>query len=466
MYLFPFEKINPGERIVIYGAGLVGNSFWQQIKRTKYCRLIAFADRAYDKYIGMSIPVVAMEDIVGLNYDKIVVAIDQEDLAKIIVNQLKAKAKVSRDAIVLGCGRKYDENEVQRNSIRVPKANYAYQESGISIAFYMKRGMGDCIFARKFIESFITLSSQKCSIDLYVSPETETSISLIMWDMKAIKNVFIGHSLYVAVSRRYDISMEIGLFLQITSYNHKNLYAKDMRMAEIILELEKKITASNLDLQRTSDYYVFIRRCELKGYNCYTGYSYDGIVPIGDWHVNIPLKEEFETVYKDLSLPKKYITIDYAWNEKSVLLPKFWPFTYFQELACLLKKTYPDYSLVQIGVKEAREIDAADRRLIGADMELVKYILQGASLHIDYEGGLVHIATQLGTQCVVLMGPSPCRFYSYDNNINLRAEICNGCMYIDESYTQCYRRMEKPECMRSIKPNRVIEAIKKGWKQK
>lgn len=42
---FPFEKIVKGSRILIYGAGSVGESYIRQIDYTGYCKIIALADR-------------------------------------------------------------------------------------------------------------------------------------------------------------------------------------------------------------------------------------------------------------------------------------------------------------------------------------------------------------------------------------------------------------------------------------
>ena len=47
-YLFPYEKIPQGSRIIIYGAGDVGQEYLQQMQITGYCSVIAFIDKAYD----------------------------------------------------------------------------------------------------------------------------------------------------------------------------------------------------------------------------------------------------------------------------------------------------------------------------------------------------------------------------------------------------------------------------------
>ena len=68
-HLFPFEKVPCGSRLIIYGAGEVGQWYLQQIRETGYAEVIAVADRAWDKYPDIGIPLIAPQDIVGLDYD-------------------------------------------------------------------------------------------------------------------------------------------------------------------------------------------------------------------------------------------------------------------------------------------------------------------------------------------------------------------------------------------------------------
>jgi len=42
--LFPFDKVNKGERIIIYGTGRVGAQYAAQLRSIDFCEVIAFAD--------------------------------------------------------------------------------------------------------------------------------------------------------------------------------------------------------------------------------------------------------------------------------------------------------------------------------------------------------------------------------------------------------------------------------------
>jgi len=43
-YIFPFDKVNKGERIVIYGTGRIGMQYTAQLAALDYCEITAFAD--------------------------------------------------------------------------------------------------------------------------------------------------------------------------------------------------------------------------------------------------------------------------------------------------------------------------------------------------------------------------------------------------------------------------------------
>ena len=76
-YLFPFDEVNKGAKIVIYGGGDVGRQYLSQIISLDYCTCLFIADRDYEKYNKIAgIEVYAPEQIKSCNYDKIVIAAD------------------------------------------------------------------------------------------------------------------------------------------------------------------------------------------------------------------------------------------------------------------------------------------------------------------------------------------------------------------------------------------------------
>ena len=72
-YLFPFDRVNKGERIVIYGAGAVGRDYYRQLIETDYCKVIAIVDKTFDNKT-----VFPPDRIKEYTFDKIVIATANE----------------------------------------------------------------------------------------------------------------------------------------------------------------------------------------------------------------------------------------------------------------------------------------------------------------------------------------------------------------------------------------------------
>ncbi len=43
--------------------------------------------------------------------------------------------------------------------------------------------------------------------------------------------------------------------------------------------------------------------------------------------------------------------------------------------------------------------------------------------------------------------------------MNIVSDNCNSCYFLERNFTRCLRRLEQPECMASITPDRVMNAI-------
>lgn len=85
VYLFPYQSIDRESKIILYGAGKVGQSYYEQIKKNEYCDIVAWADsNAYKEKENIISPM----EIAGLAYSKIVIAIKNEESAEEIRNSL------------------------------------------------------------------------------------------------------------------------------------------------------------------------------------------------------------------------------------------------------------------------------------------------------------------------------------------------------------------------------------------
>ena len=85
-YLFPFELINKKERIILWGAGKVGTQYYNQVKCSGYCDIIAWVDQNWKSYKNEAVS--SPENIAKLKADHIVIAIKQSVHVEKVVEQL------------------------------------------------------------------------------------------------------------------------------------------------------------------------------------------------------------------------------------------------------------------------------------------------------------------------------------------------------------------------------------------
>lgn len=91
-YYFPYKEEINEKNIVLYGAGMVGRSYYMQIMTQKKCKIVAWIDKNYKKIRESGIKVDPIEQIVDLEYDYLIVAVESIDLYK----------KISEDLINIG----------------------------------------------------------------------------------------------------------------------------------------------------------------------------------------------------------------------------------------------------------------------------------------------------------------------------------------------------------------------------
>lgn len=99
-YYCPLEKINAGDRVIIYGAGLVGQSYYLQLKRLCYIKVSGWTDTYYQHYEKNNIDVKSTDILKSNSYDKILIAVLQETVANNIHNYLVEKFNIPEDKIV------------------------------------------------------------------------------------------------------------------------------------------------------------------------------------------------------------------------------------------------------------------------------------------------------------------------------------------------------------------------------
>ncbi|MCM1568360.1 MAG: glycosyltransferase [Roseburia sp.] len=98
-YVAPYELLPRGSRVIIYGAGKVGKNYYNELTSGRYAEVIAWVDRDYEAYVKAGYPVCSPEEIPGLQYDLICIAIEDGDTAAKIKEGICAKG-ISEERII------------------------------------------------------------------------------------------------------------------------------------------------------------------------------------------------------------------------------------------------------------------------------------------------------------------------------------------------------------------------------
>jgi len=111
-YLFPYDLVERSSRIVLYGAGKVGKSFYKQIAASSYCKIVMWADQncgILDSYGGeIELP----EQIGKADFDYIIIAVLDRGISYEIKEKL-LEIGISEKKIIWSEKYLYDKPSVQ-----------------------------------------------------------------------------------------------------------------------------------------------------------------------------------------------------------------------------------------------------------------------------------------------------------------------------------------------------------------
>lgn len=455
-FLFPFERVPKGARIIIYGAGVLGQEYLHQMMMTHYCEVVAMADRNYAAYQNIAVPVISPTEIYAMDFDYVVIALRTRTHLKEFLDVLRSQG-IPKDVII-------DGDERQDHSIFLDVAStsenerpYAYQCSKQNLLVNFSGGFGDCVVYKKIMETFIRLAPKMC-IDVFTSRGLDF-LRFLYADTPQIQQIELNLGVrYRSQMRNYAAAISFyGHALHVDVLQYAEVFPR--ALTDVLRQLQQETSQENPSYK--IPIYTSIYRTIFQGGTVYDRLSYHGIIPISDRHVHIPEDADARREMQDAHLGS-FITLNFgngiAGNAKAVA--KSWTKERFEKVIQLLHEAYPDFRILQLGDAHASRLLGAYHGFLGTRWPLVAQILAHSKLHIDIEGGLVHLANQLGTKCLVLFGATAVEYYGYPENINLHVGTCHGCYGLYEDVNRCARDLDEPECMYSITPEMVMDAAR------
>ncbi len=444
---FPFGSIPRNSRILIYGLGAVGKEYIKQIENTSYCKIVAVSDKNSlandDGYMY-----VTPREIVNVECDYIVIA----------NGSLIASAEILQMLLYLG---------VPSNRIIGGKLNFdermkddaCLDRDALRIAVKLCGGLGDYVVLLSLVRKLHEME-KSAYLDVYGN---KAYLDALFANEDYVHRLCASNEIQSSLYRIYsqnDVLVQVDHFPIFFMHNEESVREKAPNLYGYINKSMNDIRISDLYI-KSSDFLTVYHRAHLFKQNRYQFLGQGDIWKIGVKDSCLEVDDEYQKDYESLCLGDKYITINCgASSIAGGPQTKVWPLGYNEQLIDMIHGKYRGAKIVQVGDKYAPTINGADERVLDADLRVVKHILRNAIMHIDSEGGLVHMATQLGTKCVVLFGPTPVEYYGYPQNINIVSTECSNCCHVTPNwFTTCILEDKEPRCMKSITPEMVMERV-------
>ena len=340
----------------------------------------------------------------------------------------------------------------------------------LKIGFYLWGGLGDALINLNYICYLKKyLQSEQLIIDLYLE---KSSFAEFAKDIEYIDNYYVGENYNIY---DYDIFISQLAFPRLLRFDSKTVSEKSS-LAFDLFKKYKKFNDDNYKIISGEPYFIPMgeklsliqerKRIQQADINGILGMNEDFILPV---KIN-----DNEQILEKFGLKnKEFITMNRCAGSISDCHTKLWSVENYNTLIKLLKEKYSDIVIVQIGDDKTPELlTDADINLVGkTNLEELKVILKASKLHIDSEGGLVHLRKALnGGMSVVLFGPTSKEFFGYSSNINIKAEgACAGdCQWLSDNWDSlCLKTMSNNNvCMKAIEPKEVFEQINQKIKYK
>lgn len=323
------------------------------------------------------------------------------------------------------------------------------------MALVITGGIGDLIVIARLMRD-IAAEAGPIRFDVFVKRP-----AICSWLFENVPGFAGAHydSLFDAMYAHYDVALRANSF--IVTYadrlHWKNI-CQNKRMAELVFAL--------IYNRNEFDDYVGphpyrdnqLARAIVKGGHTRRDYVHHlAGIPYGGDQLDIPCSDEALAKYGLEG--RTYVTVHNGFDADFIITgqvaTKCYP--YFGKVVAQLRVARPDILFVQLGTITSEAIPECELNLINqTSLVEVASIIKGAALHLDNEGGLVHLATCLGTRSVVVFGPTPSDYFGYASNVNIDPPVCGDCWWTARSWMdKCPEAYSEVRCMTEQKPENV-----------
>lgn len=341
--------------------------------------------------------------------------------------------------------------------------DFVLPEGKLRLSIYLGGALGDYIVYLQFVDEISSIC--ECTVDIFLD-----RIEFGNFVFGKRENVTIVHDaencLFLNSVDHYDLALHLDHGVTLKHCELGAIRRKAPEFYKTACKIVEHCKSHAIDIanqwERES---VILRRAKFFGETKWSQLSCSGAIDMDEMYSNILLNMEYLAVLERYCLSdQKYITINYGADKNmgGTAQTKVLPRETLQTFITKFKTAHPDYLVVQTGMKNSFPLDGADRYAFNCKLEETAILLKYSSCHVDSEGGLVHLASQLSTPCVVSFGPTPIYYYGYLRNENILSPVCNNCMSTTGNWSKvCPRGMQIPACMQAITPEMILERTEK-----
>jgi len=342
--------------------------------------------------------------------------------------------------------------------------NRQNKNDGAKIALYINGGLGDYLMDINYALYLYEYLDNKVEIDIFAKNYKAAE----QLAGNAVPFKFYSRDEFNKVNG-YAVKIHLNRFPKIVYYN-KNAIDKYMpkftNILDAVLDLHSKVPMY-FDLDPAADA-LTIQYARINGAK--KRIQQPDILQLlnvaEDFKLHLIPENKEEILAKFGLTDTKFISLNRGTDAgfKGSEVTRMWPVEYYEQLVLKLREKYPEYKIVQLGYSKecCKEIAGIDFDLRGeTTLSDLKTILYASALHIDYDGGMIHMKKALHTgKSVVLFGPTEPDWLGYAANINICAYKCRFCDFLNADWNKRCSNIRNPQiCMKSITPDMVLQEI-------
>ncbi len=326
-------------------------------------------------------------------------------------------------------------------------------------AFAITGGLGDCLVIARFVRD-LAAHCGPFRFDLF-SPKPHFTA----WAFANMPGLQAAHHdiSFNQLLPDYDVCMRLNQHAIVYDkyVNHRALYKREnlVRVIKNLIEYRPRID-------------VFVQHHPWMDNYLARFAVFSGATRRDYMHMmaGIPYGGDRLAVPKDASIgprlglaPRSYVTVHNGFDTDFVITgpraTKCYP--HFGSVVAMLKRLAPHLKFVQLGTTTSEPIAECDLVLLHqTTLDEASGLIAGAALHLDNEGGMVHLAACLGTRSAVLFGPTPSDYFGYPSNLNFDPPVCGNCWWMKRSWMDvCAKGYDTPLCLTEQDPELVARRV-------